>query len=75
MALSANPEPERRIVDGYAATFDDPYELYRESGYVVMEVVDPAAFNECDMSDVIMQYDHEVLKTAAMYRARLRTLS
>lgn len=47
------------IVEGYATTFNEPYELYRDSGYVVYEQIDPAAFEDTDMTDVIMQYDHE----------------
>ena len=48
-----------KIVEGYATTFNQPYELFRDGNYIVMEQVDPAAFDECDMSDVIMQYNHE----------------
>lgn len=52
-----------KIVSGYATTFNQPYELYRSSWdgytYIVMEQVDPKAFDDCDMSDVIMQYNHE----------------
>lgn len=47
------------IVEGYASTFNEPYELWSLDGYTVREQLDPAAFNECDMSDVIMQYDHQ----------------
>lgn len=47
------------VVEGYATTFNQPYELFRDGNYVVMEQIDPAAFDECDMSDVIMQYNHE----------------
>lgn len=47
------------IVRGYASTFMEPYELYREDGYTVREQIDPHAFDDCDMSDVIMQYDHQ----------------
>lgn len=46
-------------VDGYASTFNEPYELYTFDGYTVREQIDPHAFDECDMSDVIMQYDHQ----------------
>jgi len=46
-------------VDGYACTFSEPYELYSFSGYTVREQIDPHAFDECDMSDVIMQFDHQ----------------
>lgn len=47
------------IVEGYATTFNQPYELYSYGGFTLVEQVDPHAFDECDMSDVIMQYDHE----------------
>lgn len=52
-----------KTVSGYATTFNQPYELYRDvwNGYVyiVREQVDPNAFADTDLSDVIMQYDHE----------------
>ena len=50
---------ERMIVTGYASTFDEPYELYKNDEYEIWEVVDRHAFDETDMSDVIMQYDHQ----------------
>lgn len=54
---------ESKSVAGYATTFNQPYELYREAWngnvYIVREQVDPHAFDETDLSDVIMQYDHE----------------
>ena len=49
---------EEMIVEGYATTFNQPYELWSYDGYTVMEQVDMRAFEGCDMSDVIMQYDH-----------------
>lgn len=56
-------ENEEMIVEGYASTFNEEYELYsmNEDGinYRFFEKVDPHAFDECDMTDVIMQYDHE----------------
>ena len=51
-------EDGRMIAEGYATTFNQPYELYRTGDMTVNEQVDPEAFAECDMSDVIMQYDH-----------------
>lgn len=47
------------IVEGYATTFNQPYELYSEPGYRFMEQVDSKAFDKTDMSDVILQYDHQ----------------
>ena len=53
-------EGEARIVEGYATTFNQPYELWRDGpDYIFLEQVDRGAFDRTDMSDVIMQYDHE----------------
>lgn len=53
-------EDGRKIVEGYASTFNDPYLLWEDrDGWQLWEQVDPAAFDGCDMTDVIMQYDHE----------------
>ena len=53
-------EGEARIVEGYATTFNQPYELWRVGpDYIFLEQVDRGAFDKTDMSDVIMQYDHE----------------
>lgn len=53
-------EGEARIVEGYATTFNQPYELWRDGpDYIFLEQVDRGAFDRADMSDVIMQYDHE----------------
>lgn len=52
-------EDERKIVTGYASTFDEPYMLFSGEGFEFWEVVDRKAFDETDMSDVIMQYDHQ----------------
>lgn len=52
-------ETEKRMtVTGYATTFEEPYLLWSEPDLEVWEVVDRDAFAGCDMSDVIMQYDH-----------------
>ena len=45
-------------VEGYASTFNDPYMLYKWGDVEYWEVIDPDAFRECDMSDVIFQFDH-----------------
>lgn len=50
---------EKMIVEGYATTFNEEYLLRKAYGYEVWEKIDPNAFASCDMSDVIMQYDHE----------------
>lgn len=52
-------EDEGMVVEGYATTFNEPYTLWEEDGYKFIEQVSSRAFDETDMSDVIMQYDHE----------------
>ena len=52
-------EDGKQIVEGYATTFDDEYTLYSYGDYEVRESFDRHAFDETDMSDVIMQYDHQ----------------
>lgn len=52
-------EDDRKIVQGYASTFDDPYLLWEDDEVEVWETVDRGAFSETDMDDVIMQYDHQ----------------
>lgn len=53
------PQQDEMIVEGYATTFNDPYLLFRDGDYEVFEQVDAHAFDEANMSDVVMQYDHE----------------
>lgn len=52
-------EGEEKVVRGYATTFNNEYTLYEDEDYVIREVVDPSAFDDTDMEDVIMQYNHE----------------
>ena len=47
------------VVEGYATTFDTPYPLMETDDYVVYEQISRSAFDNTDMADVIMQYDHE----------------
>lgn len=62
--LSATAQTKRintdYYVEGYATTFDKPYLLYEfEDGTKIYERIDAHALDSADMSDVIMQYDHE----------------
>ena len=45
---------DKMVVEGYAVVFENTTDL----GYI-KEVIDRNAFNECDMSDVCMKYNHE----------------
>ena len=47
-------------VEGFATTFEDPYTLFEDrDGWKYVEIIDRHALDDCDMSDVIFQYDHE----------------
>lgn len=60
------------IVEGYATTFNEVYELMSFDRYTIREQIDPAAFEQCDMNDVIMQYDHS---GKVLARTRNKTLT
>lgn len=68
------------IAEGYATTFDEPYELFSYdnwNGYRVhvLEQVAREAFDDTDMSDTIMQYNHEgrVFARVSNQTLKLRT--
>lgn len=69
--IELKDEGERMCVEGYATTFNEPYILWEEEGYTVREIVDARAFEGCDMTDVILQYDHQ---GRVMARTRNNTL-
>lgn len=74
--LSARSEGEKRIdtdyyVEGYASTFNDPYVLFDIGGTKYREVISPDAFGAADMSDVIMQFDHQGKVLARMSNGSL----
>lgn len=52
-------EGDKMVVRGYASTFNEPYTLYDDGQYIFREQVDPHAFDDADLSDVILQYNHE----------------
>ena len=58
-AEEGTEETEEKKVEGYATTFNEPYVLFEDDEVIFREQVDPSAFDNTDMSDVIMQYNHE----------------
>ena len=46
------------VIEGYATTFNR-YKLYEYDGVEFFEEFKRSAFDDADMSDIIMQYDHE----------------
>lgn len=65
-------QEERRVVRGYASTFDEPYVLMDSADFELLEQVDAHAFDEADMSDVIFQYNHEGRVFARVKNGTLR---
>lgn len=61
MAANTNKRIDTEYyVEGYATTFNQPYTLWEfEDGTKYYEMIDRHALDDADMSDVIMQYDHE----------------
>ena len=57
--LAIEQREDEKTVKGYATTFNDVYTLYEDEDYAIREVVAPSAFDDTDMEDVIMQYNHE----------------
>lgn len=49
----------KKIVEGYASVFNHPYTLWSYDDFELREQVDPHAFDNADMTDVIFQYNHE----------------
>ena len=52
-------DDEEKVVRGYATVFNEPYKLYEANNFRMDEVVSDKAFENTDMGDVIMQYDHQ----------------
>ena len=65
-------EPDSYVVRGTAVVFGTPTCLYEFDGVRYYEIIDRRAFEECDMSDVIFNYNHGGKVVA---RLRNKTLS
>ena len=57
LRAAENGSEENYTVEGYASTFE-PYVMFEMDGIQYKEQIDPQAFDECDMSDVIFCKDH-----------------
>lgn len=57
-ASAADEGADSYVVEGYASTFNQPYILWSDGDEEYREQVDAHAFDRADLSDVIMQYDH-----------------
>ena len=70
-AEEGNPQ---RIVRGTAAVFNTPTCLYEYDGVKYFEIIDRGAFDDCDMTDVIFNYNHAG-KVVARLRNQTLTLN
>jgi len=58
-ALPSEVEEEKKyIVEGYASTYE-PYVLLTMDGIDYKEQIEPTAFDDADLSDVVFRVDHE----------------
>lgn len=55
---AAEPEQKNYMVEGYASTFET-YTLFEVDGIEYKERIEPTAFDETDLSDVVFRVDHE----------------
>ena len=58
LAEQAEGEEKSYIVEGYAATHD-AYKLFEVDGVDYFERIEPTAFDDADLSDVVFRVDHE----------------
>lgn len=56
---SADEAKREYVITGCASRFNTRYTLYEDENIRILEQVDSHAFDGCDMTDVIMQYNHE----------------
>ena len=53
-----NDEEQSYMVEGYASTFE-AYKLFEDEGVEYFERIEPNAFDDADMTDVVFRVDHE----------------
>ena len=59
MEVRKNEEGEEEmLVEGKACSFNSETVLYKSKNYEWREIIEPSAFDNCDMSDVIFNYNH-----------------
>lgn len=57
--VRAKEDEDKMIVEGYAATFNQPTVMYEYNGIEYKEEIDRNAFNGCKMSDVVLNFNHQ----------------
>lgn len=57
LPFESQAEEKRYTVEGYASTFE-PYVLFEQDGVKYSERIEPTAFDDADMADVVFRIDH-----------------
>ena len=57
-AFECRADANEAAVDGYAAVFDAPEVMYEFDGVKYSEVIERGAFDEAQMGDVVMNFNH-----------------
>lgn len=70
-AVQVEGQPDELWVEGYAARFNSSTVLFELDGIEYREKIDPHAFDEANMSDVIFNFNHS---GRVMARTRNKTL-
>ena len=70
-AVQVEGQPDELWVEGYAARFNSSTVLFEFDGIEYREKIDPHAFDEANMSDVIFNFNHS---GRVMARTRNKTL-
>ena len=55
---SEEGQEKNYLVEGYASTYE-PYKMYSYEGVDYYERIEPTAFDDADLSDVVFRVDHE----------------
>lgn len=58
LEVRINEEKNEMILEGYAATFDNPTCLYEYDGIQYNEIIDRGAFDGMDYKDCCLKYNH-----------------
>lgn len=71
-AFDVRAEPDGMTVEGYAAVFDAPDVMYEADGVKYSEVVQRGAFDEAQMNDVVLNFEHKGKPLARTKNGTLR---
>lgn len=66
-----DPDSKDCTVRGYASTFE-PYVLFSDGNTDYKEQIDPSAFDDADMSDVVFLYNHDGMVFARQKNGTLK---